>query len=370
MSKTLSRLLCALLALVMILGLAACGNNAPPSATPSADKQDNTPSAPAPADEPAPEKKILRIAHLAPGFDESQRELYQCLCLAVDEYNAASEDIEIVYDHYAANFDTQTGITQVEAVISKGYDGMIIFPPDSTGLAPSVEDAYKAGIVVVDIADMGRLDIVNLRFLNSEDTYADIRDEMLLGYVDAHPELSPMRTCVLYGLVTQTPQLPRGDRMLALAEQYPDKFEILDSQTASWDATKALNIMEDWITRFGADNIDYVCSSNDGMATGVIQALSAVGRAGEVLVSGVDLTDEALELIKNGKMYCTIGVDWYDYAKDLLAITVEAILDPETYNNYDYNNPNLLCITPDNVEEYLAKKADWKEKTAAYSING
>jgi methyl-galactoside transport system substrate-binding protein len=74
--------------------------------------------------------------------------------------------------------------------------------------------------------------------------------------------------------------------------------------TAMWDATKATEKVDAWISKYN-ENIEFVIANNDGMALGAISSLEKAGYfSGDKFmpVVGVDAIPEALEMIENGKM--------------------------------------------------------------------
>src|SRR5678815_2349570 len=90
------------------------------------------------------------------------------------------------------------------------------------------------------------------------------------------------------------PVIDRGDVKI-VADQYAKE----------WQASAALNIVENALTRAN-NQVDAVVASNDGTARGVIQALEGQNLAGKVLVSGQDADLASLQLIVLGKQTMTI----------------------------------------------------------------
>lgn len=96
-----------------------------------------------------------------------------------------------------------------------------------------------------------------------------------------------------------------------------DKYQV--DQDGAWSATAANNYMTTNLSQFNEENnnmIELVIANNDGMAEGVVSALSdkgynlGTGKEGKTIpVFGVDATDSAKELIKAGKMTGTIKQD-------------------------------------------------------------
>lgn len=81
-------------------------------------------------------------------------------------------------------------------------------------------------------------------------------------------------------------------------------FDLVAKQSADFDRTKGLSVMENIIQSKG--EIDAVFAQNDEMALGAQKALEDA-KMNDVLVVGFDATDDAVEAVKNGKMAATVA---------------------------------------------------------------
>jgi methyl-galactoside transport system substrate-binding protein len=98
--------------------------------------------------------------------------------------------------------------------------------------------------------------------------------------------------------------------------------EQLALESATWDGTKANEIMTTWLANFG-DKIELVIANNDGMALGAIAALKAAGYFANdkfMPVYGVDAIAEALAAIEEGTMVSTVLNDAVNQAKATLDV--------------------------------------------------
>ena len=100
-----------------------------------------------------------------------------------------------------------------------------------------------------------------------------------------------------------------------------------------WSATAANEYMTTALTAYNAASnnmIELVICNNDGMAEGAISALNAAGYnkgkdSPTIPVFGVDATDAAKNLIKNGQMTGTIKQDGAGMAKALLHLAKNVV---------------------------------------------
>ena len=83
-----------------------------------------------------------------------------------------------------------------------------------------------------------------------------------------------------------------------------DRFNLVAKQSADFDRTKGLTVMENIIQSKG--DIDAVFAQNDEMALGAQKALEAANMK-DVLIVGFDATDDAVDAVKQGKMAATVA---------------------------------------------------------------
>ena len=76
--------------------------------------------------------------------------------------------------------------------------------------------------------------------------------------------------------------------------------ERLYMDAALWNATKAKDITQAWLSGPNANRIEVIISNNDFMAMGAIEAVKAQGK--KLPIFGVDALPEALQLVKKGDL--------------------------------------------------------------------
>ncbi|MBA2878454.1 galactose/glucose ABC transporter substrate-binding protein MglB [Anoxybacillus ayderensis] len=104
------------------------------------------------------------------------------------------------------------------------------------------------------------------------------------------------------------------------------EVEELAMDTAMWDATKATEKMDAWISKFN-DKIEFVICNNDAMALGAIASLEKAGYFNGdkfIPVVGVDAIPEALEMIEKGKMIGTVLNDAKNQGKATIELATNA----------------------------------------------
>ena len=194
--------------------------------------------------------------------------------------------------------------SDIESLISRGVDVLMIVAWDADAILPSVQRAVDEGIPVIayerqiehpDVfytafnpVDVGRMQAEAVVAARPEGRYAIIAGSPQDQY--AHYVLEGQRAVL-------DPLVEAGDIEI-VAEQWTD----------AWLPDNAQANMEQILTAEG-DEIDAVVAANDGTAGGVVAALASVGLDGEVPVSGQDGDIAALNRIALGTQTMTAWKD-------------------------------------------------------------
>ena len=91
------------------------------------------------------------------------------------------------------------------------------------------------------------------------------------------------------------------------------QLNLLDSRTAHWETEEANTVMTNFLTQY--PDIQGVMAANDSMALGVIAALDAAGKTGQIQVVGFDNIPAVRQYIKDGAMLATVEQYGADMAK-------------------------------------------------------
>lgn len=267
----------------------------------------------------------------------------------------------------SSEFEGQRHLEQFGAIFAKGCEGcsVSVDPASQAFTKALVTRADRAGTFIVTV--WNRPEQIHPYDTASEHWVAHTSfDGVDSGYRNAKvlfEEMGGKGKIVALGGISDNP--PAKQRLAglkkALAEN-PD-IELLETQAADWDQTKAQTITETWLSKYG-DDITGVFSANDSMALGVVEALRAKDLAGKVPVTGSDGSADVLQLVKNGEMVSTMYVDSaYQgaHAQAMAYAAASGKLDPAKLpkEQRDFNLDQTL-VTKDNVDEFLTKKPDPK----------
>ena len=250
-------------------------------------------------------------------------------------------------------------IGDIEDMVAKGINLLIVNPRDPEGLVPAVNAAAKSGVKVV-VMDSG---------LNPKANYVTLvqssndRNGFLVGqWIAKQMAGKPMKIALLSGdkgnVVGQERRLGvfRGIVEGQLVNDGKVGFEVVGQGWGAWNNDGGLKAMEDILTAH--PDVNVVLGENDSMVLGARKALEATGKTKDVLlVAAADGQKEALQMIKEGS-YGATGLN----DPDLVARTaVDAGLKalggtlPADFPKLDYTTPAV--ITKDNVDKYIKPNA-------------
>jgi D-allose transport system substrate-binding protein len=119
------------------------------------------------------------------------------------------------------------------------------------------------------------------------------------------------------------------------------KLEIVASQPADWDRTKALDLAANLIQRY--PDLKGIYCANDTMALGVQQAVVNAGLEEVIMVVGTDGAPEAIESVKNGELSATVAQDPAEIGAVSLRILVEAMNGERAQIGVD-EEPELIAV--------------------------
>lgn len=191
--------------------------------------------------------------------------------------------------------DPAKELSNVEDLLVKGVDVLLINPTDSDAVGSAVAAANKAGVPVVTL-DRGA---------NSGTVVAHIASDNVAGGRMAGEFI--LQKLGGKGKVVELEGIPgttaARDRGQGFNEAVKGKLEVVARQTADFDRTKGLTVMENVVQ--AQPDFDAVFAHNDEMALGALRALEAAGKA--VVLVGFDATDDAVKAVKEKKMTATVA---------------------------------------------------------------
>lgn len=270
------------LAAVMAMGLCACGSQkaaettaapaaAETTAAPSQDEKkeeaEETTEAQASSETAGGEGYVVALCNYSIGNSwRAQME---------QEFVAEAEKLKaegVVSEYYITNSneDINKQISDMQDLITKKVDAIVITAASPTALAPVVEEAAEAGIKVVSFDNVVETDEQVATVGIDEKEFGRIGAEWLVDKLDGKGKI-----VVLNGIAGTATDSLRWGGAEEVFKQYPD-IEILGSANASWDYAQGKAAMESMLSAY--PEIDGVWSQGGAMTQGAIDAFIAAGR--------------------------------------------------------------------------------------------
>ena len=263
-----------------------------------------------------------------------------------DYFTQAAEKLGAKVFVQSANASEQRQIAQIENLISRGVDVLVIVPYNATVLNNAVREAKKAKIKVVSYDRL---------ILNADvDAYISF-DNKAVGELQAQSivALKPKGNFYLLGgaPTDNNAKMLREGQMKVL-QPLIDKgdIKVVGSQwVKDWSASAAMSIVENALTANG-NKIDAVIASNDATAGGAIQALASQKLAGKVPVSGQDADLAGVRRVIAGTQSMTVYKPLKQIASNAALLSVQLVRNEKPAFNAQLNNGfkqvNTMLLKP------------------------
>lgn len=219
-----------------------------------------------------------------------------------DYFVAAAKKLGATVNVQSADASESRQNAQIENLISRGMDVIVIVPFNGKALTNVINEAKQAGIKVISY-DRLILDAPIDAYVSFDNVR--VGEMQAQGVVNAQPKGNYY---LLGGSPTDNNAKLLREGQMKVLQPLVDKgdIKIVGSQwVQEWSPTTALGIMENALTA-NNNNIQGVVASNDALAGAAIQALQAQGLAGKTAVSGQDADLAAAQRIEKGTQTMTV----------------------------------------------------------------
>lgn len=192
--------------------------------------------------------------------------------------------------------DPAKEMANVEDLITKNVAAILINPTDSDAVGNAVKAANGKKIPVITL-DRGA---------NAGDVVAHIASDNVAGGKMAGEYILKQlggkgKAVELEGIAGTSAARDRGKGFNEAIKG--SGIEVVAKQTADFDRTKGLSVMENILQ--AQPEINVVFAHNDEMALGALQAIKASGKS--IMVVGFDATDDAVKAVNSGEMAATVA---------------------------------------------------------------
>lgn len=244
-----------------------------------------------------------------------------------------------------AGGDAARDANNVEDLITRGVDVIIVSPNDSAAIAASVGEAIDAGIDVISSDRTVEGQPVTTHIGSSNYTAGLVAGRHAVELLDGSG-----RVVEIQGGLGSSPQIDReGGFHEAISGT---DIEVIAQQTANWDRAEGLSVVEDVLQRFPEPgDVDLIYTQSGGMAEGAALALEEAGRADEIHLVSVDGRDSEMENIQAGLQDSTVMYPLT--AKEHVTAAAKLCAGEELPEHIELESH---LITPDNVDRFMGTR--------------
>ncbi len=261
--------------------------------------------------------------------------------------DAAGKDLGVEIDWIGPEKETEVvkQINMIEDQIGAGVNAIVMAACDQDALVDVIKKALDKKIPVVTI-DSG---------VNSDLPQSFIATDNVAGAADAARELAK-----LIGNEGEVGLIPfvKG---AGTSEQREEGFKkgiaefptimIADIQYCQSDVIKAMNVTEDMLTAH--PNLKGIFAASEPAAIGVVQALEAAGKAGQIKLVAFDASDDEIAALKRGTIQALIVQNPFRMGYDGVKTAYDVLHGKQVEKRID---TGVTVVTMENIETPEVKK--------------
>ena len=264
-------------------------------------------------------------------------------------YEEAAEELGVELEVFeaAAEDDAAGQLDALNTMVGMDFDVIILSPIDGTNLIPGIVAANEAGIPVINLGPGvdttalgdagGHLDAkITVNFSEQGSTVAT-------DMVSRMPEGG--QVAILAGLSGAAQSEGRTSGATEVFEA-TEGIELVATQACDWDTEVAYEATKDILT--ANPEVKGIFACNDNMALAAVQALQEMGIE-DVMVYGVDYTSDAKAAIQEGTMMGSMTYSSTAYTKAAVKMAM-IIAQGGSFDEPVYLP--LTLVTQDNVADF------------------
>lgn len=327
--------------------LAGCGGSAPPSAGGTGQ----------PATTPAGPAKAAKDITIGLSMYTLDAPYFAAQTNAVKRKAAAMGVKRVIATE--AHDDMNKQLADVEDLLSKNIDVLILNPKDPNGLVPATKAATRAGVpvIVIDSSISPSADVVTTVQSNNM-----ANGELVGEWIASRMKGQPVRMALLSGTQgnpvgkERRQGVFRGIIEQQLRDSNKSGFEILTQGWGNWTHEGGLKAMEDILVACPDANV--LLCENDSMCLGALKAVAEAGRKNRLLVvAAADGQKEAYEAIRRGEYGATGLNDPALVGGTAVEIAVKYLAGQRDWPKTYYTPP--AAITKANVDKFYRADSEF-----------
>lgn len=292
----------------------------------------------------------------------------------VEQFKEAGYETDLQY----AEDDIPNQLAQIENMITKGVNVLVIAAIDGTTLSNALANADAAGISVIAYDRLIR-DSEHVDYYATFDNFkvgVQQANTLVEGLKERFADVKPWNVELFGGSPDDNNAYFFYDGAMSVLQPMIDAGDIVIKSAQSgmqtvgtlrWDGSVAQARMDNLLSaNYTGDRVHGVLSPYDGLSIGIISSLRGVGYGtGDMkmpIVTGQDAEVPSVKAMLRGDQYSTIFKDTRELARVTVGM-VEAVLndgEPEINDTETYDNG--VKVVPSYLLEPLpVTEANWRE---------
>lgn len=322
-NSRITRSLAALAALGLLV--AACADDATDEPPPT--DEDDT--------EAAPEELLIGVS-----FPSSTVTLYSEMDAGMHDL-ADELGVELVFNY--AEDDPSQQLDDLDTLLARGVDGVLISPIDFDALQPGYEQVRAAGVPIMSIARATDPALQD-SFIGAP--WEDFGIDIASWTCDAVGGEGQVAMLMGPSGASFVDDMERGYKGY-MEEECPGIEIVFESNVVPMTADQALGPAEDALSAF--PDLVAIYAQQDDMASGVLTVLEEQGRLDDIVVTGFDGAPDALQQVRDGRLDMTIALQPFQWGQ-LGLETMVAYLRGEEVG--DFVEIETTLIDSETIEQY------------------
>jgi ribose/xylose/arabinose/galactoside ABC-type transport system permease subunit/ABC-type sugar transport system substrate-binding protein len=249
---------------------------------------------------------------------------------------------------FVANNDINVQAKQVDQAINEKPDMIIITPVDATAVVPLLRKINNAGIPVI-ASNLMPIDqgMPYLLTWTGPDDWGQFR---MLAHQFADLMHKKGDYCIVRHVPGTSPYFSRTFGMVTELKKYAPEMNCLDMQPTGLEAEKTMQVVSDWLTRYGSQLKGIVSADDSGAQIGINEACKNAHREDVIRVSAGN-SKVGMDSIKAG----TLAAITYQSPEADGAVPMKLAAD--WFSGKPIERPlyylKKQIITRDNVDQFL-----------------
>jgi ABC-type sugar transport system substrate-binding protein len=225
-----------------------------------------------------------------------------------------------------AQNDVGRQLNQIQNFIASGVSAIVVNPVDTDATVSMTKLAAAANIPLVFVnrqpVNLDKLPKSQAVVSSDDKDSGTLETKEVCRLLKKAGKKSANIVVIMGELSNQAARQRTKDIHEVIATPECSFMKIIEEQTANWNRTQGQDLMTNWIS--AGIKFDAVVSNNDEMALGAIQALKAAKLSTkDVVVGGVDATQDGLAAMQAGDLHVTVFQDAAGQGKGAVEVAVK-----------------------------------------------